>query len=332
MRAFSAMVGAAATVLLLAGCVGVSTPVPAPPTTAALTPTEEPAPTPSPVLVPTRLLDGDCARLLPADAAPAELGDVTPDSYPGWTPVGTVGGIVCAYPDGPWTRIEAVPRGIVPDAIVDRYRETVCEPNDDDVVCRLGREAGDAWVLVQLGREPSALLEQTLDVAAAAIAAAAPAVPVDRTNQWWPQTACPDLGARVDLAGYFGTSEFSEGYPGHAGRDALAAALEAYGATLGVCQWYAFDDVGVRTLRFRAYPGGGWDADRQKDALTTRAPTPDAVETVEVEPGVDATIATYGDVRIGWMSDGVNLVDVELRGGQHPDLEMLQSILAALRG
>lgn len=314
----------------------VSTSAPPVPT-AAETPTPEPEP--EPVLVPSRLLDGDCDALLPADARPAGLGAITPAATPGWTPIGTLGGISCSYAGDTWVGVRAIPRALAPDVVVDRYREQVCEDIDDGRSCSVGRETADAWALVRVGSEPSALLDETADVVAAALATASPGVPADRTAGWWPKTSCEDLGSRIDLAAVFGADAFEAGYPGHAGRDVFDDVVEGEGVALGYCTWYVYVGEDVRTMRFWAYPGGGWDAGAQTAAIgaAQSGPGPDAVGVLDVAPGVEATMAEYVDRGAArrqeiWLSDGVNLVNAELRSTQQDVAETMRQIVAALRG
>lgn len=308
-----------------------------PSATAPASGTPDPSPTPSPTEAPqtspTVLFGGDCAAVLPPSTTPAELGEVTAvDGYDGGTAVSTLGGLSCLFGGDLPLQVMAFPRSAVADDIVDRYREPVCEGYGyDGYGCRVGRESGGMWSLTTLGPSqwgdeatPTPLLDATADAVAANIAAAAPPVPVDRTDAWWSAT-CGDLGADLDLVTILGVEDVESGYPADGGSDVATEIAVRAGSYLGYCAWYGFAGNELRAIQVWPYPGGAWAWERSADDLSE-------IETLPVAGATEARIGIDGTMAVADMTDGGNLVRVAVGEVDAAVPATLAAVMAALAG
>lgn len=281
------------------------------------------------------LFSGECADVLPQATAPADLGEIpVNEGDGGGTGVATLGGISCSYVGDSVVLVTAFPRAVVPDDIVERYREPVCEGfGYDGYGCRAGRESGGVWSLTTLGpsqwgddAQPTPLLDATADAVAANLAGAPTPVPATPTSDWW-ATTCEELGAKLDLATILGLDDVEAGYPADGGSDVGIEVASRAGSYLGHCAWYGFvgQEHGLRAIQFWAYPGGGWAWERSAADLTEVETIPISGAT-KARTGVNSAGGPMAD-----MTDGVNLVRVavsEIDAAVAPTLAAVMSALA----
>lgn len=299
---------------------------------APVTPAEPSAsPTPDAIVEPAAWAAGDCTALLSEQTAPAELGAIPVNENP-FTQVAitTLGGISCSFYVDSWVLALAFPVEQVPADIIARYREPVCEGfGYDGWGCRVGRESGGAWTLTTIGdlsgsAEATPLLDATADAVAANVAAATPGIAADRTDGWWPQRTCTEVGAAIDLAGMLGIDEFDEGYPKDGGTDVSTEIVERAGTALGYCAWYGWTGDELRAVQFWPHPGGGWAWD-EIGAELSGATALDVGGTTAARIG-----ATINGDQHAQVTDGVNVFTAVVDEIPGDGSAALAEILAAL--
>lgn len=329
------LLGAAAVALAMAvgGCAPQSTPAP----TVALTASPEPSaamPTASPAPAHTIAFAGDCANVLGADGPAAVLGaGATPDDLDGWVDpsFGTLGGIDCrwaidgtATADNPtYLQVQAYPLESVPTPLREEITSTQCAATYDSPVCRLGRAAGDVWLLASTAgfseKSPTdaeqSLLERALELSQSRL----PAFPVPHravaTDAWWNLTTdCNGLGQRMHLDELLGEgyqTGWWEGDPDKQWDNRLTASQ----GVERMCQWfpdYSREDAnggkyGMPTLS--TFPGAAWDA----SLFTTGEP-------IQVAGAQNARVLKHNIVA----TDGVNVVSLS----RVDDIAAAQEVLA----
>lgn len=322
------------TALLLAGCTSAD---PAPSQTpSASSPSATPEPTPTeaaPVVAPTLPFRGECAAVLAASDLDDLLGVgwLTVDEfrtaagrpdYPRMTPLGTLGGVDCAWRaaapvDGDVESLGIIvaPAASIPSGSAETFAEARCDAGYDGSQCRLARTVGDAWILVRVGDfvqdPPTALLERALDAVAARLAEPFDAVPATAQPAWWTIPDCVTLADDMSLAevlgvGYGGGDGFWEGAP------SPERIMEQEAGVSLMCEWWTMTvpnppsvdgESHMQMLTLSA--GGAWEWDEIAAF--------DGVEEVDVAGAEDAVLFISDDPRLRpllYATDGVNVLSV----------------------
>lgn len=267
------LVAAVCAAVVLAGCAPASAPVP-PPQTASATPTPttsaapEPTPDPTPSAAVTAL-DGDCAAVLPDEAADEILGlgarqverDASaPNTALMQASMAASGGLTCGWDAGAAGTLSAsiLPVDIISPELLESTEPMVCVDEAGSRHCTVAVAAGDTWLQVSAQDETTA--QQALAAIGARIVDQHPQAagfPADS----WATPACDAVVRTVGEAA--GVEGMTDGYPSDANPGGMLwDALAAHGV-LTYCGASTPDaSVGVRV---RVYSGFAADALRALD-------------------------------------------------------------------
>ncbi|AXA97453.1 hypothetical protein [Microbacterium sp. PM5] len=318
-RSVPVVIAAAACLLVLAGCArGAAAPVESASPVASATST----PTATPPEEHTIAFGGDCDAVLSEDqrASLFAVESTRVDADPGQdVGIGTLGGVECTWRGVDWqplgadtaaVSVLAFPTSVIPQDLRAEAEAGTCIQIYDAMSCTLGADVGGVWLVVQAVQAaeegvdtPAALLRSVLDAVTANTAGAIRPVPLARTVGWWStDISCEDLGQRLGLADYLGSTYVTGWWEGDPSQEWTWRLLESAGVSL-TCMWFPdFSDpsadptYGLTSLQLS--PGGAWAVDA---ALATG-------ERTSLAGGLSAAV----DGKTALAADGVNLARVSI--------------------
>lgn len=316
------------------------------PSTPASTP--DSTPTVASVMEPTVPFSGDCTQVLTPAQLEALLGPGwrTKDEAYGagdWPDVWDValqtgGGLECGWVasaqpaerEGSALDVVVLPASTVPATFATEYAAIQCGPDYDSTSCRVGKVAGDAWVMVRDAapspESPSeTFLLRALEEVGTTVGSTFDGRRAPRHDAWMALPDCESLGGQIRLHEIIG-DHYVDGY--WEGSLLPEEVLRREAGLSTTCPWYTGDgqtapDGGFYIVGATVVPGGAWAWD---DIAAFEAATEVPVDGAEAA----VVFAEAPNYRL-FVSDGVNVISV---GGAETSVltVIAERILAAVSG